>query len=536
MSKTLYITDLDGTLLSNKSGLKDRAAELIKRLSKNGAMITYATARRFDSANFRMAKAEISLPVILMNGVIIADGKTGEIIKLNGLENSDLSKIKKTLERYGEAPIVYSYINGKQRASYLESKKKQVASYINDRRGDKTLRPCESYEELFEGDIHYFTFVNSVLPKELKKELFCAENGITYTEYHDSYHSEEIWTEVFSASATKANAVHMLKEMLNADEIVCFGDNLNDISMFKAADRAYAVSNAKEELKAEADGVIGSNEQISVPKFIEAERTRIYEYTPHENVINNPDVNRFENALEKAKESGKQCSGIGTLNEKCIHAALKNYFSSDYDQEAKIGSFYADIVTENGIFEIQTGNFNKLNKKLEVMLSVCHVTVVYPYEKRTKVITADDVSGEILRQGSFRSDKSLTKFFLELYRIKSFLTDPNLSICIAELDVERVNYVNGNTGRKRKKGAYTKTPLSLRRELYLEKPEDYLILLPEGMPEKFTVKELQCFTKSTDAKLMLEILLYLGVVDKIGKKGNAEVYRVCSVPRDFLRF
>lgn len=63
--KTLYISDLDGTLLTNKSGLKDRAAELLKRLSENGTMFTYATARRFGSADFRMKKAEIKLPVIL---------------------------------------------------------------------------------------------------------------------------------------------------------------------------------------------------------------------------------------------------------------------------------------------------------------------------------------------------------------------------------------------------------------------------------------------------------------------------------------
>jgi len=529
MSKTLYISDLDGTLLSNKSGLKDRAAELIKRFSKNGVLFTYATARRFGSANFRMAKAEIKLPVILMNGVIIAEGESGRVIELNGLDNTDLSEIKKAVEQYGEAPIVYSFIDGEQRASYLESQKKRVASYIKDRRGDKTLRPCGSYEELFEGDIHYFTFLNSDLPEKVKKELFDSAKGLAYTEYYDHYHKEELWTEVFSADATKANAVLRLKEMLGADEVVCFGDNLNDIPMFRAADRAYAVSNAKEELKAEADGIIGSNEQISVPKFIEAEQSRIFEYTPHESVINEPDKNRFEKALEKARENEKQRFGIGTLNEKRIHAALKNYFSNEYDQEAKIGSFYADIVTENGIFEIQTGSFNRLNKKLEVMLSVCHVTVVYPYEKRTRIISADDTDGEVLREGNFRTNNSLTKFFLELYRIKSFLTDPNLSICIAELDVEKVNYVCEKTGKRRGRGAYTKTPLMLRREIYLEKPSDYFALLPENLPEEFTVKELQGYVKATDAKLMLEILLYLGAADKVGKRGNSEIYRICAI-------
>lgn len=536
--KTLYISDLDGTLLTNKSGLKDRAAELLKRLSENGTMFTYATARRFGSADFRMKKAEIKLPVILMNGVIIADGKTGEIISLNGLEQADLSGIKKAVEQYGEAPIVYSFIDGSQRASYLESKKKRVKSYLDDRNGDSSIRSCSSYDELFEGNVHYLTFLNSSFTDEEKKELFGAEKGFAYTEYFDCYRKNELWLEVFSVNASKENAVIKLREMLNPDEVVVFGDNLNDLSMFKAADRAYAVSNAAEQLKETADAIIGSNEQISVPRFIEAEQAAVFAYSPHVNVINEPNAKRFEKAMEKSAEAAKLRAdaengrksgaetGIGTLNEKRIHSVLKNYFSNDYDQEAKIGSFYADIVTENGIYEIQTGNFGKLNKKLEVMLSVCHVTVVYPYEKRTRVISADDKSGELLREGRFRYNNSLTDFLLELYRIKSFLTNPNLTIGIAELDVERVNYVSAKTGKRRKRGAFTKTPLALRREIYLEKPSDYLTLLPEGIPEEFTVKELQKYTKTTDAKLLLEILLYVGAADKIGKRGNAEIYSI----------
>lgn len=524
--KTLYISDLDGTLFTNKAGLKDRAAEMLKRFSDNGVLFTYATARRFGSANFQMCKAEIKLPVILMNGVIIADGQSGKPIKLNNFDGMDLTEVKSTIMRYNETPLVYSFIDGEQRASYLENDTRRIKNYLKDRKGDKALRPCKSYEELFEGDIHYFTFINSALPKEVISEVFSEEKGFASIGYFDQYYKDDFLLEVFSLKASKANAVLQVKEMLGADEVVCFGDNLNDISMFKAADRAYAVSNAAEELKKIATGILGSNENISVPRFIEKDQAEVFDYTPHENIINQPDAKRFETSVEKAK--ARESVNIGTLNEKCIHSALKNYFSEDYDQEAKIGSFYADIVTENGIFEIQTANFSKLNKKLEVMLSVCHVTVVYPFEKRTRVITASDTSGEVIRESGFRYNNSLSSFFLELYRIKSFLTDPNLTICIAELDVERVNYVSEKTGRRRKRGAYTKTPLALRREIYLEKPSDYKVLLPdcEELPEEFTVKEFQKCAKSTDAKLMLEILLYLGVVDKIGKKGNAEVYRI----------
>lgn len=523
--KTLYISDLDGTLLTNKGGLKDRAAEMIKRFEKKNILFTYATARRFQSSGFIMSKAEISLPVITMNGVIIADGKSGEVIKLNGFSENQLEEAKKVIEESGETPIVYSIVDGKQRASYLKANTKRMKNYLKNR-DDKTLRPCTCYEELFEGNIHYMSIINPIFSEETRNELFAAEKGFAFNCYYDTYFKEDLWFEVFSARAGKSNAVLQLKEMLGAEELVVFGDNLNDLTMFEAADRCYAVANAVPELKAAATSVIGSNENISVPVFVEKENTEIFFYAPR-STETVPDKNRFDAAVSKALE--RERTSIGTLNEKTIHAALKNFFSEDFDQEAKIGGFYADIITENGIYEIQTANWAKLNKKLEVMLEACHVTVVYPFEQRTKTVTVSDTSGEVLRKSGFRKNNSLTDFFLELYRIKSFLTNPNLTICIAELDVEKVNYVSEKTGKRRGRGKFTKTPLALNREMYLEKPEDYFILLPEGikekLPEEFTLKELQAAINPTDASIAAEILGYVGIIERFGKRGNAELYR-----------
>ena len=528
--KTLYITDLDGTLLTNKGGLKDRAAEMITRFGKKGILFTYATARRFKSAGPIMEKANITIPIITMNGVIIADGKNGEIIKLNGLNKVQQELARSVIVEQGETPLIYSFIDGKQRVSYLDYDTKRIKNYLKIKKGDETLRPCKSYEELFEGDIHYVTLVNPIMSEETRDRFFTKENGFAFNQYYDVYFKEDLWLEIFSSNASKSNAVIQLKEMLNADETVVFGDNMNDLPMFEVSDRCYAVSNAVPELKEKASAIIGSNENISVPLFVEKETKEKFAYTPHETVIVQPDTERFKNAVTKAISREK--AGIGTLNEKNIHAALKNYYSEDFDQEARIGGFYADIVTENGIYEIQTANWGKLNKKFDVMLDACHVTVVYPFEQRTKVITVSDTSGEMLRKGGFRKNNSLSEFFLELYRIKSFLTDPNLTICIAELDIEKVNYVSEKTGKRRGKGKYTKTPLALNREIYLEKPQDYLTLLPqdikETLPKEFTLKELQEVIKPTDASITAEILGYLGVIERFGKRGNAELYRFCE--------
>ncbi len=165
------------------------------------------------------------------------------------------------------APLVYSYIDGKERVSYIESRLDEVKSYVHSRRGDKRLRPVSGYKELFEGEIFYFTVID---PRDtvLLDKTFTEENGFSRNVQKDTY-DDMIWYEIYDRSASKANAVRQLAELIGADELVCFGDNFNDISMIEAADIGVAVENAADALKNAADIIIGSNNNDGVARFIE---------------------------------------------------------------------------------------------------------------------------------------------------------------------------------------------------------------------------------------------------------------------------
>lgn len=521
--KTLYVTDLDGTLLNNKGALKYRAAEMLSRFIKNGVLFSYATARRYLSSSALLKDVGLRLPVITMNGAVIYDPITGDPVTVNSISEKALLMLKEMMISANETPLVYAFINGRHRVSYLGNDTSRNKEFLKTRM-DLEARPCKDYDALFEGEVHYVTTVDPLFSEGQCKEMFSAENGLAFVRYKDFYLNNTELLEIFSDKATKANGILRVKELTGADEVVVFGDSENDLSMFAAADRRYAVSNAREQLKLFANGVIGSNETMSVPVFIEKEQTRAYAYTPHENVICEPDAERFKKAVEKAKE--RQKTTIGTLNEKCTHNALKNYFAGEQDLEAKIGDFYADAAGENGIYEIQTRNFSALNKKLEVMLSACHVTIVYPLERKVRSCSIGENTGELIREGIWRTTGGFGDLFLELYRIKSFLTDPNLTVCVAEIQIERKNFVNEKTGKRNGRGKYEKIPVALLREIYLEKPSDYRIFLPESAPDSFTIKEFQHLMKHTDARLMLEILNYMGIVEKSGRRGNNEIYRL----------
>ncbi len=514
---TLYISDLDGTLLNSSKKVKPRVADMLNDMIDNGVMFTYCTARRIHSSGPIMKDININFPVALMNGVFIYDVVKNEYIRKNFPSADSIELLKEAVVRLGERPMIHSIIDGELRNSYLEASA-SLKTYINDRKDDKSMREVDNYEELFAGEVFYAVFINPENKEELDK-IFIPENGFSHTYYRDVYHKDEYWYEVYSSTASKANAVLQLKEITGADEIVCFGDSDNDLPMFSVADRCYAVENAAEEVKAAADGIIGSNEAMGVPMFIEKETFEHFDYNRPENSL--PDTEKFSAAVNKALS--RETSTIGTLNEKNIHNTLKNYYCNEDGHEAKIGDFYADAIGENGIIEIQTANFLKLNKKLSKMLRACHVTVIYPYEKIVHNFSISELTGEVF-SSSKRTNSSYTKFFLELYRIKAFLTNPNLTICIAELEINKKIFYKDKRRIRYKGIKKEKIPVRYLKEIRLDCRRDYIQFIPDGLPEQFTKKDLGKLCKTTDPSIMLEILEYVGAVKRTGKKGNATLY------------
>ena len=516
---TLYVSDLDGTLLSDFGKLKPRTADMLNSFIEGGTLFSYCTARGLATAGEIMSGVKLNTPVVLMNGVYIYDPVTGEYPFRVSFGEEQCRLLKEVIVENGETPMIYAFIDGRERMSFVKDAK-NLKSHLSRRKGDSRRRPVNSAVELFEGEIFYAAFIDPVNITALER-VFTHENGFMTASYIDTYPPHQRWFEVFPASAGKAGSIAKLKELTGADEVVCFGDNANDMPMFKAADRCYAVGNAIPELKAAADGVIGTNECYGVTEFMQSEIFPVFAYEPP--YAGEPDAERFRLSVEKALE--RERTTIGTLNEKAIHNALKCYYCDENDHEAKIGDFYADGAGENGIFEIQSGNFGYLAKKLSKMLQMSHVTVVYPYGKKTHNFSINEKTGEVMSVTS-RTENSYSKLFLELYRIKAFLTNPNLTVRIAFLEIDKKTYYKDERRIRRKGMKKEKYPTALLREIRLERPSDYRVFLPEGLPETFTRAELEKLCRPTDASLMLSVREFVGVVTRCGKRENSILYQL----------
>lgn len=237
----------------------------------------------------------------------------------------------------------------------------------------------------------------------------------------------------------------------------------------------------------------------------------------------------FKDACNKIINVERTRIGIGTLSEKTTHAVLKHFYEPDVsNHEIKIHNYIADIFKENEIIEIQTGNFNVMRKKLNIFLADYPVTIVYPIVHTKWLFWIDEETGQITKKR--KSPKSGTPYevFYELYKIKHHLTNPNLHLMLALIDTEEYRLLNGwSDDRKRGSRRYDRIPVNLADEVYIDGPHEYDKLIPDNLLDPFTTKD---YAKSSRlsvslAQTALNVLFHVGAVERIGKKGNAYVYR-----------
>jgi len=268
--KTLYISDLDGTLLNSRAELSDYTIEVLNRLIENGVHFSIATARTASTTLKMFENVALNIPIVLMNGVLIYDPIRKEYIKKEALSKEVAADIILAMREAGQTGLLYSLQNEVVKTHYETLDNKALCDFINERKikYNKVFTQVADFSEVSE-DIIYFCFLDEKKNLEQLYSLISKLDGIEIAKYRDIY-SENLWyVEVFSASASKYNAVRFLREYGGYEHICGFGDNLNDIPLFRACDKSYAVANAKDEVKEIATAVIANNEEDGVAKYLE---------------------------------------------------------------------------------------------------------------------------------------------------------------------------------------------------------------------------------------------------------------------------
>lgn len=265
--KTLYVSDLDSTLLNSKAQLSSFTIQTLNALTKKGLMFSFATARSAVTATAVTKGLEGDTPIIVYTGTFMVDRHTRERIVSNFMTQEEINVVKKAVEKFSLIPIVYAFVGEEEKFIYDPSAVSgNVLRFVKTREDDsRRTESTGGFEGSLMGDVFYFSYME---PKEelapvyefLKDKCNCLFQPDNYT--------DNWFLEIMPRAATKANAAQKLKELTGADKLVVFGDGYNDIDMFKAADEAYAVSNAVDELKEIATGIIDSCDQDGIAKWL----------------------------------------------------------------------------------------------------------------------------------------------------------------------------------------------------------------------------------------------------------------------------
>lgn len=268
--KTLYLSDLDGTLLDRQDRISPFSLDVLNTLVERGLLFSIATARSWSSASRVVRGLDLRHPLVLYNGGCLFDAKAGRALESQRFDLAQKQELAQLFSSLRLSPLVYAVQQGRETVTWLRDLENEgVRRYLSLRPNDPRFLPLEAGQEerLYLGDVFYFSCIGE--REELLPLYQAVQNDPRFNcLFHQELYRSEYWCEIMPRGATKAAAALRLKALLGCERMVCFGDAINDLPLFQACDEAYAVENAVEPLKAAATAVIPANTQDGVARFL----------------------------------------------------------------------------------------------------------------------------------------------------------------------------------------------------------------------------------------------------------------------------
>jgi len=270
----LYISDLDGTLLMPDGTFPEDSKQRLNRLIEKGMRFTIATARNYDSVHPLLKGLNLKLPVVLFNGVYLAEFHNGKIIEhTQFIDKEVVDNMLTTAKIQNIEPFIYTY-GEKHRVYYRNATNSGSIAYLNSLEKDGRVKQVPEFTFEEGEEIPGFLLIGTM--ENLQPIYQCLKEK--HFDHLNLYFAEDVsmkgyyWLQAFHPRANKGNMIEKLVERLNfpLSKTLVFGDYLNDLDMFKVAGYSVAMENALPDVKEAADQVIGSNGQGAVLNFLES--------------------------------------------------------------------------------------------------------------------------------------------------------------------------------------------------------------------------------------------------------------------------
>ena len=249
---------------------------------------------------------------------------------------------------------------------------------------------------------------------------------------------------------------------------------------------------------------------------------------------------RGEASSSMQVEAASACAApqIGTLREGALHAQLKEWYRQPSDEvEKRLAGYVVDIVRGELLIEIQTGGFAPLRRKLEALTREHPVRVVAPVARERRIVRLSS-EGEILSARRSPRHGTILDVFSRLVSIPTLLCRPSfeLEILLTEEDELRTHQP-GRAFRRRGWIVAGRSLSGVAGSVRIVRPEDAAALLPSRLPESFDTAELAeaAAISRRLAQQMTYCLRAMGMLEIVGNRGRAHLYRRSEIPARRLR-
>lgn len=221
-------------------------------------------------------------------------------------------------------------------------------------------------------------------------------------------------------------------------------------------------------------------------------------------------------------------SSIGSLNERSLHAALKQlYTGAGQVRESVVDGYVADVVDRGLLVEIQTGGFAKIKHKLGALLQRHRVLLVYPIARQKTLVVYDRAGGEVLYTRRSPKRGSLIDLVYQLVYLDRLPAHPNFSLEVLLTIEEEIRAADGQgSWRRRGVSIIDRRLKGVVERVHFSSPSDYLRLLPPGLPRPFTNRDVGGLggIPPEKARRLTYCLARMGLLEAAGKRGNALLF------------
>lgn len=260
---------MDGTLLNDEKKISDRTVKAVKAAVEKGVKFVITTGRLFTSANYYAEFLGIKVPIISANGAYIREKDKNEVIYKSVLGAGNSREILAILRKYNICPNFHT-----TDTIFTDSVNRSVDLYVkfnkftteNNRINIEVVKEWDEVFSKNEDNILKCIAIDDNLEnvRAAKEEMLKLPDIEVVSSYYNNF-------EVMGKGTSKGRAVEILAGYYNIsrEEIICIGDNENDLSMIEYAGLGVAMGNSEEDVLKAADYVTDTNNNDGVAKVIE---------------------------------------------------------------------------------------------------------------------------------------------------------------------------------------------------------------------------------------------------------------------------